>query len=211
MNYFNRALNLVTICIALSSLTLTTACSQSEFAGDTSPPKADAKGKKPNIKPCSGPGCNPTVEPPPGTDPSGQLSTDSGGVASLAQCANGQAVLDPSQTYSWQGTLRAGDDISGFVNHFNKYTFVNVGALHNDPATANFVCQLNGYLGGVVTTPGSFNSPNNNNIYRWDPNSKSLIPANAASDNNTIKGYLCKGKLKDPCKQDQSWIFQKLP
>ncbi len=214
MNYFNRALNLVKICIALSSLTLTTACSQSDFAGSGAP-SADTKPKKDPKKPCSGPACDPTqVDPAPGIDPAGQLSTDSGGVASLAQCANGQAVLDPSQTFGWEGTLRAGDDgaIRSLVNGAKKYTNVgSIGAMHNDPATVNFVCQLNGYVGGVITTPGSFSSPQNNNIFRWDLNQKKLIPANAASDNNTIKGYRCAGKLKDPCKTDQSWIFQNLP
>ncbi len=124
----------------------------------------------------------------------------------LSQCATDQAIIDPNQTYRWQGLLRAGDDIQPFMNGFKKYTLVNVGALHNDPDTANFICKLNGFAGGVVTAAGQFNSPNNY-IFRWDAGLKVLAPAGALSDNNSIRGYLCKGKLQNVCKQDPSWIF----
>lgn len=125
----------------------------------------------------------------------------------VSPCATDQAIIDPNETYSWRGVLRAGDDIQPFINGFMKYTLVNVGALHNDPDTVNFVCKLNGFAGGAVTAAGAFNSPGNNNIYRWVAGNNVLVPANAVSDNNTIKGYLCTGKLQDICKQDPSWIF----
>jgi hypothetical protein len=121
-------------------------------------------------------------------------------------------VEDPNATYSWASKLRAGDDIQGFVNSFNRYTHVNVGALFFDAATAKFACQLNGYLDQTGFTQGSFRSPDNNNIYRWDPVQKKLIQANAGtSGNKTIKTYSCRGKLKDPCKKDAGWIFQPPP
>ena len=211
MTFFSQIKKLTAFGLALSLATLTSSCQPSNFSGDNNVRSANQKPKpNPYPKPCQGPACDPappTVSPP----PPDQLSTDTGGFTGINQCADGQAIEDPTQTYTWRGKLRAGDDIQGFVNSFKKYTLVTVGALHNDAATAKFVCQLNGYVGGVVTRAGSFASPKNNNIYRWDPNQKKLIPANAASDNNTIRDYLCAGKLKDPCKQDQSWIFQDLP
>ena len=84
--------------------------------------------------------------------------------------------------------------------------------MYFDANTAKFVCQLHGFVGGVATEQGSFRSPDNNNIYRWEPTTKKLLQANAGgSGNRTIKAYSCKGKLKDPCKKDQGWIFQQLP
>jgi hypothetical protein len=183
-------------------------CSTQEFAGDS----AVRQPVKP-VKPAPPPNLDPPVIVPPITPqdpPDIGISTDGGG--QIMQCDPKNMVEDPNATYSWASKLRAGDDIQGFVNSFNRYTHVNVGALFFDAATAKFACQLNGYLDQTGFTQGSFRSPDNNNIYRWDPGQKKLIQANAGtSGNKTIKTYSCRGKLKDPCKKDAGWIFQPPP
>jgi hypothetical protein len=130
----------------------------------------------------------------------------------LSDCGTEKAVEDPDAIFSNQLKLRAGDDIAPFINSFSPYTQVKVGALYFDANTANFVCQLHGYLGGVATQRGSFYSPGDNFIYRWEPKTKQLQGVNAAAvGNSTITAYTCKGKLIDICKKDPSWIFKQLP
>jgi len=130
----------------------------------------------------------------------------------LSDCGTGKSVEDPESTLSYKLQLRAGEDIAPFINSFSAYTRVKVGALYFDPNTANFVCQLHGYLGGYATEKGSFYSPGTNFIYRWEPKTKQLQGVNAAaSGNSTIRAYTCNGKLVDICKKDPSWIFKQLP
>jgi hypothetical protein len=192
-----RVLNFVML-IGLS------ACSSQEFAGDA--------GLRQSVNLRGGP-LGPSVDNPSQEmgDPDGDgLSTDDGGMIGL--CNSEDMLEDPDATYSWNSRLRAGDDIQGFVNSFKRYTHVHVGALFFNAATARFACQLNGYLDQTGFTQGSFHSPGNNNIYRWDPNQKKLVQTNAGhSGNKTLKSYSCRGKLKDPCKKDAGWIFQDLP
>ena len=180
-------------------------CSTQEFAGDSAVRQPVKPVPPPNLDP-------PVIDPPitPQDPPDVGISTDDGG--SIAQCDPTNMVEDPNATYSWVSKLRAGDDIQGFVNSFNRYTHVNVGALFFDAATAKFACQLNGYLDQTSFTQGSFHSPNNNNIYRWAPAQRRLVQANAgAAGNKTLKSFACRGKLKDPCKKDAGWIFQPPP
>jgi len=186
------------------SVACLSACAQQDFAGSSGAQKLTSDNKTQTDETTNDNNNN-------GTDTSGGLSTDDGG-SIQGSCAKGQAIEDPNQTMMWVSKLRAGDDIKGFVNSFNRYTFVNVGALYFDAPTAKFVCNLNGFLDQIGYTEGSFHSPGDNNIYRWDPNQKKLIESNAnSSGNHTIKSYTCKGKLKDPCKNDVGWIFQPLP
>jgi hypothetical protein len=183
---------------------LTASCSSQEFAGDSAVRQPVKPVKPPPVDP-------PVLNQPPQvpTTPDIGISTDDGGTIN---CNSSKMLEDPNATYFWASKLRAGDDIKGFVNSFNRYTHVNVGALFFDAATAKFVCQLNGFLDQTGFTQGSFHSPSNNNIYRWDPGQRKLIQANAgASGNKTIKTYSCRGKLKDPCKKDAGWIFQPPP
>jgi hypothetical protein len=182
------------------------ACSNQEFAGGADAAAVPVKKKPlPPITPIT-----PTKIDGPTTGT--EIKTDDGGTITQKDCADGKAVEDPNAAFAKTLTLRAGDDISGFINGFNRYTRVNVGAMYFDANTAKFVCQLHGFVGGVATEQGSFRSPDNNNIYRWEPTTKKLLQANAGgSGNRTIKAYSCKGKLKDPCKKDQGWIFQQLP
>jgi hypothetical protein len=180
------------------------ACSNQEFAGGADSAAVPVK-KKPLVPPVT-----PTKIDDPTTEP--QIKTEDGGTVTQKDCAEGKAVEDPNATFAKTLNLRAGDDIAPFINRFNRYTRVNVGAMYFDANTAKFVCQLEGYVGGVATAQGSFHSPDNNNIYKWNPKTKKLLQANAnGSGNITIKGYRCKGKLKDPCKKDKGWIFQELP
>ena len=175
------------------------ACAQNEFTGGSGAQHATNQ-KIPK---------NPNGDETPG-NPNNKISTDDGG--KISECGKQQSVEDPNATCSWKSDKRAGGDIKGFVNSFNRYTKVNVGALYFDAATAKFACNLNGYLEATGFTEGSFLSPFNNNIYRWDPTTKKLIESNAdLSGNRTIISYACKGKLKDPCHLDKGWIFQNLP
>ena len=179
------------------------ACSNQEFAGGADAGKVPVK-KKPLVPDTSTKIDDPTTEP--------QIKTEDGGTVTQKDCAEGKAVEDPNATLAKTLKLRAGDDIKPFINNFKRYTHVTVGAMYFDANTAKFVCQLEGYLGGVATAQGSFHSPDNNNIYRWEPTTKKLVQANAGvSGNETIKAYSCRGKLKDPCKKDKGWIFQDLP
>ena len=144
-------------------------------------------------------------------EPSVDTVIDNDGLT-LSDCATEKAVEDPNATFSKKLQLRAGDDIAPFINSFSAYTRVKVGAMYFDANTANFVCQLHGFVGGVATERGSFNSPTGNNIYRWEPKTKQLQGDNAAAvGNSTIRAYTCRGKLIDICKKDPSWIFQQLP
>ena len=200
-SFFNRFLkSKLAIVFAVMSIV---ACSNQEFAGGGDAAAVPVK-KKP-ISPIT-----PTKIDDPSTGT--VIKTDDGGTITQKDCADGKAVEDPNATLSWAGDgTRAGDDVARFVNGFNKYTHITVGALHNDADTAKFVCQLQGFLGGVVTINGNFLTPKNNSVYRWNPTNKVLNAANATSGNDTIKAYRCRGKLKDPCKKDQGWIFQQLP
>jgi hypothetical protein len=136
------------------------ACSTQEFAGDSA--------VRQPVKPVTPPNLDPPVIGPPITPqdpPDIGISTDGGD--KIMQCDPKNMVEDPNATYSWASKLRAGDDIQWFINSFNRYTHVNVGALFFDDATAKFACQLRGYLDQTMFTQGSFKSPDNNNIYRW--------------------------------------------
>ena len=202
-SFFNRFLK-SKLAIGFAVMAIV-ACSNQEFAGGGGTAAVPVK-KKPLVPD------TPTKIDDPTTGP--QIKTDDGGTVTQKDCAEGKAVEDPNATFAKTLTLRAGDDIAPLINNtkVKRYTNVHVGAMYFDANTAKFVCQLEGYVGGVTTAQGSFHSAGDNNIYRWEPASKKLLEANAGvSGNKTIKGYSCKGKLKDPCKKDQGWIFQELP
>lgn len=182
------------------------ACSTQDFSGDAGTQRVVKS--KPPIK--TGPNKDIPLEEDKPVTPSSEIVVDDGGAA--LKCDPTKMVEDPNAVYQWSSKLRAGDDISWFVNSFNRYTRVNVGALFFDAATAKFACQLNGYLDQIGFTEGSFASPGNNNTYRWEPTQRKLLQVNAASSGNkTLKTYSCRGKLKDPCRKDAGWIFQPPP
>ena len=123
-------------------------------------------------------------------------------------CTKDTAIVDPNATFTWNGILRAGDDIDRYINPIAKVTpKMRVGALRYTAENATFVCQLHGFAHGTPTAKGSFHSPSNNNIYQWNSSTKKLDVANAGTSNVTMHGLSCKGKLDDRCVKDQTWLL----
>jgi len=208
MNYFNRAINLMSIAIALSSFALTTACSQSEFAGDSSPPKADAT-KKPRPKPCQGPGCNPTtttVDTPDG--PNDSISTDNGGISAI--CDPAAMVSDPNATEVISGRANVVTFVNSICGEKLTNNYNGAGALHFDTSTANAICRFKGFLKSSGVTKGKYFSCGDNKIGKWagldpgtlapfDPLSGSITVQGACAGNETIESLTCIGKVQAAC------------
>ena len=148
----------------------------------------------------------------PGDVASLTVGTDSSpsGPNGIYECATPQGIVSPNQTFTWHGILRAGDDVDRFINTIPELAGkMKVGALHLNPDNGKFLCQLNGFNAMTAMAGGSFKTPRDNNIYKWEFSSRTLKQFNAATDNRTIHDITCKGRLDNKCTQNRDWIFKK--
>lgn len=170
------------------------ACSQSNFAGSSE--------KKSNPKPKGSTATAVDTE-----TPGVEISTVDG---SIADCARGTMVEDPAATFAFQ----AGETTT-FVNSLTTYTKIptakwNAGSVHHDKVTADKVCQLKGYVASESMTGRGYHSCHNNNHGYWSESAKNFEIKNACADNSSIITLVCKGKLKDLCEKDKSWVFDQV-
>ena len=110
-------------------------------------------------------------------------------------------------------TFAAGEATT-FVNSLENYTKIPVvkwyaGSVHHDKVTADAVCRLKGYVASESMTGKGYHSCHNNNHGYWNESQKNFEIKNACANNVSIITLVCKGKLKDLCEKDKSWVFKK--
>ena len=131
-------------------------------------------------------------------------------IETIEGCGGGSKVADPEATF----TFANADEMRTLVNSQGKYTMIpiekwNAGAVHYDQASADAVCKIKGYLASVSMTRGRYSSCGDNNLGNWDELQKNFIIYGACKDNSRLDGNVCKGKMKDICTTDLSWMYKK--
>ena len=189
------------------AITLLAHCSQSEFSGGSGNSNKANKNRTGDQVPGSDGVNSPGSAPQGANNDGGTLDSDSGGVDG---CALGNMVEDPSIVASYVSSV-----LVKTINELPEgYTAIPTaksyaGAFHFDKVTADAVCKLQGFVESTTFTEGKFDSCPDNAIATWDESKKDFIVGGACNQNSKIKTVTCKGKLKDPCKKEKSWIFKK--
>jgi|GEM_PF-3431907 len=131
-------------------------------------------------------------------------------IETIDGCGGGSKVEDPEATYAFANA----SEMTALANAQGKYTAIpttawNAGAVHYDQASADVICKLKGYLAGISLVKGKYSSCHDNTLGWWDESQKNFIIHGACDDNSRLDRLTCKGKMKDICTTDLSWVFKK--
>jgi hypothetical protein len=184
-------------------------CSQSDFSGGAGNAKKGNKNRTGDERPESIDNSSNGTSNGNNTG-NGDLSTLESGSGGVEGCALGSMIEDPNvvETFNSSSAVATVNSLPDGLTEIpsaNSYA----GAFHYDKPTADAVCKLQAFVESTSFTHGKYESCPDNAIATWNEGRKDFDVINACKDNNKIKSVTCKGKLKDPCKDNKSWIFKK--
>lgn len=206
--------------------TLSPACAESNFSGAADQKKAAARDADAKGKGGVSDGDDSTDTLDASGKPNGVLTDDGSDVVggsddgkttapppvieTIDGCGGGSKVADPEATYAFANA----SEMTALANAQGKYTAIpttawNAGAVHYDQGSADTICKLKGYLAGISLVKGRYSSCHDNTLGWWDEAQKNFIIHNACDDNSRLDRLTCKGKMKDICTTDLSWVFKK--
>jgi hypothetical protein len=183
-------------CSVLAVALMMAACQGNDFSGGGNAPAAKAPQK--NLKNGDATGDN--------GDP---LKSDIDGGGDLTECSKGTMIEDPNAAFTF-----APGEGKAFINSLGNITPIpvaawNTGSIHADQASVDATCQLKGYVRAESFTAKGYYSCHDNTHGYWNSGIKNFEIKSACVNNSSAQIIVCKGKLKDPCEKDKSWIFKK--